>query len=150
MANVQTRRSISFALADFEAAQELAARLGVPIAQLAAQALRELIARNPERLVITPMRQVSAVAAPPPPVIHPAEPTPDLAIILQADLEARVGLLPRGPKKPEPFDLPAARRIIDVERAELEQEMADHPDAGEVQVVYDDAPPRSSAKRKRR
>lgn len=62
MAKVQSRRSISFGRADFDAAQEAAARLKIPLAQLAGQALREFLARNPEVADIGPPRPVAAQA----------------------------------------------------------------------------------------
>lgn len=62
MAKVQSRRSISFGRADFDAAQEAAARLKIPLAQLAGQALREFLARNPEVADIGPSRPVAAQA----------------------------------------------------------------------------------------
>lgn len=54
MSKVQSRRSISFARADFDAAQAAASKLGVPLAQLAGQALRDLVARNPHAEEISP------------------------------------------------------------------------------------------------
>jgi len=112
MANVQTRRSISFALADFEAAQELAISMGIPLAQLAAQALREFVARN-----------------------RPLPPPPNL----QPELDKRVGVLPRCH---DPQMWPEISRVP-VEAMNdgpntLPGEQADHPDAGEVRVVYDE------------
>lgn len=46
MAKKQTRRSISFSRADYEAAQEAARRLEIPLAQLAADALHEYLERR--------------------------------------------------------------------------------------------------------
>jgi hypothetical protein len=54
MSKIQSRRSISFARADFDAAQAAATKLGVPLAQLAGQALRDLVARNPHAEEISP------------------------------------------------------------------------------------------------
>jgi len=46
MAKKQTRRSVSFSRADYEAAQEAAQRAKVPVAQLAAEALHEYLERR--------------------------------------------------------------------------------------------------------
>lgn len=259
MAKIQSRRSISFTRADFEAAHQLADKLGVPLAQLAAQALRELAARSPsreeipqprpiaEQVVIDDLRpgspfrapcqlagcgampgqacravsrddgsedlelaeqnahqnrfwQIPSDAAVTPftvadikrsvanltelprdgagNVLIPIDERSLLARNLQADLDARVGVLPRARAKPEPFALSYARRIVaevskpgyeaptpdpadpidnpiarssvgaglaniaanglDAELEDLDQEMADHPDAGETRVVYDE------------
>lgn len=59
MANIQTRRSISFSAADFEIAQRIADRLNVPVAKLASQALRDLAARDPASVKITQPRAVA-------------------------------------------------------------------------------------------
>lgn len=247
MAKIQSRRSISFTRADFDAAHQLADKLGVPLAQLAAQALRELAARTPaaseitatrpvaDQVVIDDLRpaspfrwacQLAGCGAVPGQACRPVPPSgggedPELAseaahqnrlwqvvgipdevtapspVIPTATVTftpppvdpdevarmvaARVGVLPRTRAKPEPFALSYARRIVaevsktgyeapppdpadpidnliarssvgaglaniaenglDAELEDLDQEMADHPDAGETRVVYDEDGP---------
>lgn len=75
MAKKQTRRSISFARADYEAAQEAAKRLEIPLAQLAAEALHEHLKRNwakenaaaVAKVMQVPARAGDILGIPPPP-----------------------------------------------------------------------------------
>lgn len=53
MANKQTRRSISFSRADYEAAQEAAKRADTSLAQLAANALHEYLERRSAQVQAT-------------------------------------------------------------------------------------------------
>lgn len=236
MSKVQTRRSISFARADYEQAQTLADRLNVPLAQLAAQALRELAVRNPDaaertprsiadQVVIDDLEQTSPFRRPcllagcgavPGQACRPVPlkeggtdpelaterahanrlwqvqqptvtftPPPidsiELAAALQRQIDERVGVLPRAAERRASFTLDDARCIVaevsdpgyqapalnpedpidralaassvgfglrnieenglDAELEDLEHDLADHPDAGEVRVVYDEDAP---------
>lgn len=145
MAKKQTRRSISYSRADYEAAQEAAQRAGVPVAQLAAEALHEYLDRRAARaqvagrdarapFTVADIKQ--AVAG-----LHEIKPGDDGIVMVPIDAA------PQAPKIDELIDRSSVgaglrdieERGIDAHLVELDEELrAAERSSADVQVMYDE------------